>query len=203
MSIGNRISELRKRFNYSQEYVAEQLDVSRQAVSKWEQNQTSPDTDNLIALAQLFRVSVEYLATGKEIDIPQHNENKNLQPSTDKKIIGYILLCFGLLSLILGALFSKILIVLAVYLEVGAFLILIFKKPPLLITLWIYYIMNLATLSMTSGFNPFVIFNPETYSHFFSGEFNLNIIVSFLIWISLIVLLSISIIKIVRKRRKT
>ncbi len=83
MSIGNRISELRKKHNYSQEYVAEQLDVSRQAVSKWEQNQTSPDTNNLIALAGLFGVSVEYIATGKTIEAPQ---NSNEKPSTPKEI---------------------------------------------------------------------------------------------------------------------
>lgn len=76
MSIGNRISELRKRHNYSQEYVAMQLDVSRQAVSKWELDQTSPDTNNLIALAQLFGVSVEYIATGKTIDVPLDKQGK-------------------------------------------------------------------------------------------------------------------------------
>lgn len=203
MSIGNRISELRKQFNYSQEYVAEQLDVSRQAVSKWEQDQTAPDTNNLIALAQLFRVSVEYLATGKEIEVPQCNDNRKDKTDTHKKIIGYILLGCGLLSLILGLLFSVVLIVLSAYFLVGAFIILVFKKPSLLITLWIYYVMVLATLSMTTGFNPLVIFYTETYSQIFNGEFNINIIVTFLIWILLIGLLSISIIKIVRNKRKT
>lgn len=66
MTIGNRISELRKQKNYSQEYLAEILGVSRQAVSKWEQDKSSPDTQNLIALAELLGVSVEFLATGKE-----------------------------------------------------------------------------------------------------------------------------------------
>lgn len=65
MSVGSRIAELRKRSRVSQEYVAEKLDVSRQAVSKWEQDLTTPDTGNLIKLALLFHVSVEYLATGK------------------------------------------------------------------------------------------------------------------------------------------
>ncbi len=77
MSIGNRISELRKEHHYSQEYVAEQLDVSRQAVSKWEQDQTSPDTNNLIALAGLFGVSVEYIATGKTMDILQNSSERS------------------------------------------------------------------------------------------------------------------------------
>lgn len=65
MTIGKRISELRKAKGYTQEYVAAQLGVSRQAVSKWEQDQTSPDTRNLIALSQLLGSSVEYLAVGE------------------------------------------------------------------------------------------------------------------------------------------
>ena len=74
-SIGRRIAELRKQYNYSQEYIAERLDVSRQAVSKWEQDISSPDTNNLIALAVLFDVSVEYLAIGKK-----PNEEKRSEP---------------------------------------------------------------------------------------------------------------------------
>lgn len=70
MTIGNRISQLRKAKGFTQEYIAEQLDVSRQAVSKWEQDQTTPDTGNLIALAQLLDTSIEYIAIGKEKDNP-------------------------------------------------------------------------------------------------------------------------------------
>ncbi len=102
MSIGNRISELRKKHNYSQEYVAEQLDVSRQAVSKWEQDQTSPDTNNLIALARLFGVSVEYLATGKTVDEPQNSNEKSSTPEElpdqtgANRLLGIILLVIGI-----------------------------------------------------------------------------------------------------------
>ena len=65
MTIGNRIHKLRTERKYSQEYLAEHMVVSRQAVSKWEKDLSSPDTKNLIRLAELFEVSVEYLATGK------------------------------------------------------------------------------------------------------------------------------------------
>lgn len=66
MTLGNRISRLRAQRKISQEYLAECMEVSRQAVSKWENDLSSPDTKNLIRLAELFEVSVEYLATGKE-----------------------------------------------------------------------------------------------------------------------------------------
>ena len=59
--VANRLSELRKRSGYSQEQLAEQLGISRQAVSKWERAESSPDTDNLIALAKLYGVSLDAL----------------------------------------------------------------------------------------------------------------------------------------------
>lgn len=64
MSVGERISELRKQQNISQGQLAKALDVSRQAVSKWENDQTAPDTINLIRLADLLGTDTEYLATG-------------------------------------------------------------------------------------------------------------------------------------------
>lgn len=64
MSIGERISEMRKKQNISQVQLAKALNVSRQAVSKWENDQTSPDTINLIRLADLLGTDTEYLATG-------------------------------------------------------------------------------------------------------------------------------------------
>ena len=64
MNIGERITALRKEKNISQTELATRLGVSRQAVSKWEQGSSSPDTGKLIQLAELFDTEVEYLATG-------------------------------------------------------------------------------------------------------------------------------------------
>lgn len=66
MSIGERISVLRKEQNLSQGQLAEYLGISRQAISKWENDQTSPDTMKLIQLADLLNTEVEYLATGNK-----------------------------------------------------------------------------------------------------------------------------------------
>ena len=65
MSIGERIAELRSKQNMSQVQLSKLLDVSRQAVSKWENDQAAPDTIKLIQLADLLDVDVEYLATGR------------------------------------------------------------------------------------------------------------------------------------------
>ena len=64
MNIGERIMALRKEKNISQTELAKRLNVSRQAVSKWEQGTSSPDTDRLIQLAEILGTEVEYLATG-------------------------------------------------------------------------------------------------------------------------------------------
>lgn len=61
MTLGKRIRAAREAKHYKQEYVAEQLGVSRQAVSKWETDTTEPDTKNLIALAALLDLSVDEL----------------------------------------------------------------------------------------------------------------------------------------------
>ena len=66
MSIGERITELRKAQNISQGQLADLMEVSRQAVSKWETDQASPDTIRLIKLADALDTDVEYLATGRK-----------------------------------------------------------------------------------------------------------------------------------------
>ena len=67
MSIGERITELREKENMSQGQLAETLEVSRQAVSKWENVLSCPDTLNLIRLAEVLDSDVEYLATGRKM----------------------------------------------------------------------------------------------------------------------------------------
>ena len=61
----NRLLNYRKNSGLSQEELAERIGVSRQAVSKWERSEASPDTDNLIALARLYGVTLDELINGK------------------------------------------------------------------------------------------------------------------------------------------
>ena len=66
LETANRLYELRKKHNLSQEELAEKLGVSRQAVSKWERSEASPDTDNLIALAKIYDLSLDELIYGEK-----------------------------------------------------------------------------------------------------------------------------------------
>lgn len=61
IELANRLADLRKEHGYSQEELADKLKVSRQAVSKWERGEASPDTDNLIELAKIYNISLDEL----------------------------------------------------------------------------------------------------------------------------------------------
>jgi len=65
MSLGERITELRKSSGLSQAQLAKAMEVSRQAVSKWETDQSSPDAANLIRLSEILDSDIEYLTTGR------------------------------------------------------------------------------------------------------------------------------------------
>lgn len=78
----NRLFELRKKHNLSQEELAEKLGVSRQAVSKWERSEASPDTDNLIALAKIYGLSLDELIYGQK---ESAKEDANAEPKSNTK----------------------------------------------------------------------------------------------------------------------
>lgn len=66
MTLGERIAYYRKQAGYSQEALAERLGVSRQAISKWETGEATPDAERIIALAAALGISTDTLLLGKE-----------------------------------------------------------------------------------------------------------------------------------------
>lgn len=66
MSLGERISQLRTDCGMSQYQLAKEMGVSRQAVSKWETDQSAPDSIKLIRLAEILDTDIEYLSTGRK-----------------------------------------------------------------------------------------------------------------------------------------
>ena len=61
MSMGSKLAEARRKNNLTQEQLAEQLGVSRQAVSRWESDTAYPETDKIVRMAELFHVSCDWL----------------------------------------------------------------------------------------------------------------------------------------------
>ena len=76
MTIGERIAEERKKKGMTQEDMAEKLNLSRQAISKWESGSSFPDTENLLKLSFLFSVSVDYLLKGEMVEEKNGEEEK-------------------------------------------------------------------------------------------------------------------------------
>ena len=102
MTFGKRLYQLRKEKNLSQEDLAEQLGVSRQSVSRWENGSASPDFDKTAQIAELFGVSTDYLIRGKDApSAPSAPARLNGQ-----KIIGIILLALSGIALLWGLIFG-------------------------------------------------------------------------------------------------
>ncbi len=105
MTFGEKLQSLRRQSGLSQEQLASQLTVSRQAVSKWELDNSLPDTENIIQLSKLFNVSIDYLLDDdieNTDDISVVKENTIALESkfhnTIEMIIGIICAGIGLLG---------------------------------------------------------------------------------------------------------
>ena len=95
IEFANRLAELRKEKGYSQEDLAGKLGVSRQAISKWERGEATPDSDNLIALSSLYGVSLDELVhqkrgEGKVLDDKteydeEKEDSEEKEPETERE----------------------------------------------------------------------------------------------------------------------
>ena len=117
MTVGEKLSKLRKEYNYTQEQLADILGVSRQSISKWESDIAYPETDKLIELGKLFDCSMDYLLKEDVIEkngvqasgFTEKVEEISRKVLTDKnkgkakkilKIIGIILAVFLVVDII-------------------------------------------------------------------------------------------------------
>lgn len=105
MTLGEQIIQLRKQKKMSQEDLADAMQISRQAVSKWENDQSNPDTENLIRLAAILEVDVNDLIGNQ---LPQKNEEscqavKKAHPHVIWLLIGLLVLsvCVNILLAVL------------------------------------------------------------------------------------------------------
>lgn len=150
LETANRLVTLRKENGYSQEALAEKLGLSRQAVSKWERGEASPDTDNLIALASIYGLTLDQLLNtdfGNESD-SNEKENppayKEKKPKNKRQLLGIKMLKFPtpiiviIIYLICGLVFHSwhptwiIFFIIPIYYHLAGALTCRYKKPMLL-----------------------------------------------------------------------
>ncbi len=85
MTIADRIQSLRKSKGMSQEELADAVGVSRQAVSKWESEQTVPDLEKVVIMSDIFEVTTDYLLKG--IEPVKTDDHKTMADVLDQKIL--------------------------------------------------------------------------------------------------------------------
>ncbi|WP_414632425.1 helix-turn-helix domain-containing protein [Clostridium sp. UBA3061] len=84
MNFKENLKKLRKEKNISQEQLAEKLNISRQAISKWESGKAYPDIDNLILLRDIFNVSLDELMVNEKTDKGKSTNQEEDVSSDDK-----------------------------------------------------------------------------------------------------------------------
>ena len=112
MTLGEKIQKLRKEHGLSQENMAAQLEVSRQAISKWELNDSVPEVNKVVLISEMFSVSLDYLLKDtveeEKVLIECHETECQKNVQSDQKnvkilyIVSAFLVVFGLLLAIGG-----------------------------------------------------------------------------------------------------
>jgi transcriptional regulator with XRE-family HTH domain len=161
----------------SQGNLADKLDVSRQTISKWENNMCLPEAEKLLQLSEIFGVSTDYILKGKTeaqtapepvyiyvkdpdgVNAPKHNE------IFFRKYVGIVIAIIGvLLSVILVLMGGWVLIFVTAALILLGILLACNIKHPWLIFSWIVYIPTVIAMPFISMLNPLAIFHPELYT---------------------------------------
>ena len=96
MTTGEKIQKLRKENNYTQEELADIMNVSRQSISKWESDAAFPETEKLITLSKLFHCTIDYLLNTDNNDITSEANSVSEKPgleTTNKKRLPFIITC--------------------------------------------------------------------------------------------------------------
>ena len=162
MTLGEKILDLRTQKEMSQEELAAALEVSRQSVSKWETNQSVPDLDKIIRLADLFGVTVDQLVReGERPDPPEPPEPQVVYVAegrrglTGPQKLGVCLEVLGAILLLLGvAALGAIAAVIGAALMILGLPLLLAKKHPWLVLGWLGVGLSLLV------FNPYISVSP-------------------------------------------
>lgn len=101
MNFGEKLTNLRKQKGLSQEELGEELNVTRQTISKWELGQTSPDANKLKEIAKLFEISLDELTSDAEVtNVEKEYKESNIEKK-NKKLSLKIFVCGLIISIIL------------------------------------------------------------------------------------------------------
>ena len=179
MSLGDNIANMRGHLGISQSELAEKLGVSRQSVSKWETDATSPEIAKIIEMSKIFEVSIDELLTGKvNKDVTNEGNRIEIVKSERKetyKTIGNILLASGIVLAGIGLLFNLISLILGAYFSIIGLVFSLAKKNPVLQIVWMNLFIVSLSLPCMTGISLGIILNPL----FYAERFSIHIIVAY------------------------
>ena len=178
MNLGENIYRFRTKMNMSQGDLANALDVSRQSVSKWENNSAVPELDKLIKMSEIFSVTIDELVGRKQTSDPvPPAQDIVVQPGMPpRRIAGTILLCFGLIAFLILTLmggFFLALLFCGPFVIVGSIL-LTCNTNLVLKTFWL-------TFSIYSPLSIFILIN-------FIGYGRVIALVTTIVWFAILIL---------------
>lgn len=150
MNIGEKIYQLRTEKNLSQGDLADKLDVSRQSVSKWENNTAVPDLDKLIKLCDIFEISLDELTGREKVERNTVLIETHKPIITPTKVAGFVLLGVTILSAIIFLVTAPMALYLCIPLVLCTVVCFNVKKYAWYWCSWIFYL--LIELFMGTGF---------------------------------------------------
>ncbi len=176
-TIGERIYDIRKKRNLSQGELADKLDVSRQTVSKWENNMCLPEVEKLLQLSEALGVTTDYLLKGvAEKDITSEKETVYVyvkEPCDEKeekrlrsrRNAGIVFMVVGgvatvallVIGLLIPAILTGTVCLVGIILAFG-------EKHPILTAAWTVYIIAMCCLAPYMVIGPIMVFIPELYN---------------------------------------
>lgn len=101
MDLGNRIKAEREKLNMSQDDLAQKMNISRQAISKWETGTSYPDIEKILRLSEIFNLSLDELVKGDK-DFQENLIKEGKTSMSGLTILGYVLIALGVITCIWG-----------------------------------------------------------------------------------------------------
>lgn len=202
MNLGERIYQLRTKKNLSQGDLAEMLEVSRQSVSKWENNNAVPELEKIIKLSEIFEVSLDVLIKGEDkIPKSELSSQESIQTIKEKesvfpgrKLAGTILLCMAffvtVFFMVFGAGFAGL--IFAIPFLVCGIICFVFKKHVGLWCAWTVYFLFDIYMAYATGISRGSVFYTLQWTH----QMNyMRLVFAWVLLLSLMAMIAISVIK--------
>lgn len=101
MDLGNRIKDEREKLNLSQDELAQRMNISRQAISKWETGKSYPDIEKILKLSELFNLSLDELVRGDK-NFQENLIKEGKRNMSGLAILGIVLVILGVIVVIWG-----------------------------------------------------------------------------------------------------